>query len=382
MRLRSGCSTRTKTSGSLASSCWRKGEKGGKQPEQPRQHEPPTYGTDGTQGVTLNSPPAGSSRASTFVGPTGITSSSGPRHLHQHRPHLPLSPESCCCHHTKRPTTTTTTTTTTTYPPNDDDDDDDIKAELAELRAKEERRRAQRRASKARCRARHANRVAASKRRKTHLVSLDDDDDDDDDNDDDDVCDVYKEVAKLRAKEARRLAQRRAQRARYRAKYADRIAAYQKQYYAMNAERLRAYKRQYYRSEAGQRWEKQYLVKKREAAALRGSMVRKRTEEKRQALGPFKLTVTMEDFMQDFCNTLSSTQEDSMDQPSAPTIMDMDSGVLHSLDHSVCDMWDDGKGFLDNLLDDLSSSSDDSLFDFLIDMMQEDPSFDLDDFVT
>jgi len=62
--------------------------------------------------------------------------------------------------------------------------------------------------------------------------------------------------------------------------------------------------------------------------------------------------------------------------------MDMDSGVLHSLDHSVCDMWDDGKGFLDNLLDDLPSSSDDCLFDFLIDMMEEDSSLDLDDFVT
>ena len=134
-------------------------------------------------------------------------------------------------------------------------------------------------------------------------------------------------------------------------------------------------------------------------------MVQKRTEEKRQALGPFKLTVTLEDFMQDFHDSLSPTPEDSMDQPEV--IMDMDSGVLHPLDHSVCDesslsscdMWDDGKGFLDNLLDDLpSSSSDDSLldnllddlsssddcmFDFLTDMMlQEDPSFDLDDFVT
>jgi len=308
-----------------------------------------------------------------------------------------LSPESCCqctCHHTKRPTTTTTTTTTTTYPPNDDDDD--IKAKLAELQAKEERRLAQRRVIKARYRARHADRVAASKeryrakRRKTHLVSFDDEDDDDEDDDDD----VYKEVAELRAKEERRLAQRRAERARYRAKHADRISAYQKWYYAANAERLRAYKRQHYRSEAGQRWQKQYLAKKREASALRGAMVQKRTEEKRQALGPLKLTVTLEDFMQDFCNSLSPTQEDSMDQPSAPTIMDMDSGVLDPLDHSVCDesslsscdMWDDGKGFLDNLLeelDDLSSSSDDSLFDFLNDMMQEeDPSFDLDDFVT
>jgi len=301
-----------------------------------------------------------------------------------------LPPESCCqctCHHTKRPNTTTTTTTT--YPPNDDDDD--IKAELAELRAKEERRLAQRRVIKARYRARHPDRVAASKERyrakrhKTHLVSFDDEEDDDD---------VYKEVAELHAKEARRQAQRRAEGARYRAKHADRISEYQKWYYATNAEQLRAYKRQHYRSEAGQRWQKQYLAKKREASALRGPMVRKRTEEKRQALGPLKLTVTLEDFMQDFCNSLSPTPEDSMDQPSAPSIMDMDSGVLHSLDHSVCDesspsscdMWDDGKGFLDNLLEELDdlSSSDDSLFDFLIDMMQEeeDPSFDLDDFVT
>ena len=134
-------------------------------------------------------------------------------------------------------------------------------------------------------------------------------------------------------------------------------------------------------------------------------MVQKRTEEKRQALGPLKLTVTLEDFMVDFCNSLSPSPEDSMDQPE--DTMDMDSGVLHPLDSSVCDesslsscdMWDDGKGFLDNLLDDLpSSSSDDSLldnllddlsssddcmFDFLTDMMlQEGPSFDLDDFVT
>ena len=133
-------------------------------------------------------------------------------------------------------------------------------------------------------------------------------------------------------------------------------------------------------------------------------MVQKTTEEKRQALGPLKLTVTLEDFLQDFHDSLSPSPGDSMDQPEV--ITDMDSGVLHPQDHSVCDesslsscdMWDDGKGFLDNLLDDLPSSSDDSLsdnllddlsssddclFDFLTDMMlQEDPSFDLDDFVT
>ena len=378
MRLRSGVSS-TKTSRSLGRNCLRREESEEKQPRQSRQHGTPTCNSTGTRAATRNSPPSGTSGASTSAGPTGTTNSSGPRHLHQHRPHLPLSPESCqcTCHHTKRPTTTTTTT----YPPNDDDDD--IKAKLAELQAKEERRLAQRRVMKARYRARHADRVAASKeryrakRRKTHLVSFDDDDDD-----------VYKEVAELRAKEERRLAQQRAERARYRAKHADRISAYQKWYYATNKERLRTYKRQYYRSEAGQRWQKQYLVKKREAVALRGPMVRKRTEEKRQALGPLKLTVTLEHFMQDFHDSLSPNPEDSMDQPE--TITDMDSGVLHPLDYSVCDesslsscdMWDDGKGFLDNLLDDLSSS-DDCLFDFLTDMMlQEDPSFDLDDFVT
>jgi len=104
--------------------------------------------------------------------------------------------------------------------------------------------------------------------------------------------------------------------------------------------------------------------------------------------------VTLEDFMQDFHDSLSPTPEDSMDQPAAITVTDMDSGELHPMDHAVCDesslsscdMWDDGRGFLDNLLEELddlpSSSSDDSLFDFLTDMMQEDPSFDLDDFVT
>jgi len=124
----------------------------------------------------------------------------------------------------------------------------------------------------------------------------------------------------------------------------------------------------------------------------------------------------LEDFMQDFHDSLSPTPEDSVDQPAAITVTDMDSGELHPMDHAVCDesslsscdMWDDGKGFLDNLLEELSdvpsssssddsgflvnlleelgdlpsSSSDDSLFDFLTDMMQEDPSFDLDDFVT
>ena len=104
--------------------------------------------------------------------------------------------------------------------------------------------------------------------------------------------------------------------------------------------------------------------------------------------------------MTDFHDSLSPSPEDSLDQPG--TLMDMDSEVFHPLDHSVCDesslsscdMWDDGKGFLpsssddsllDNVLEELDDlpSLDDAFLDFLTDMIQEeDPSFDLDDFVT
>ena len=393
------------TSESLGKRCLRKGGKGGCSPKQPKQHATPTCNNSGTRAVTRKSPPRGTSGASTSAGPTGTTSSRGPGHphqhlmggpAHQHRPPRPRSPErEVRRSHRRRPPVN--------YKENDDlndsdsndndlndndfndsdsndndlndsdsndndlndsdSNDDDILAELAELRAKQERRRAQQKASRARRKARKA------KGSETPLVSVEDD--------------VYQQVAKLRAKEARRRAQRRAESNRYRARHRDRIAAYQKQYYALNVERLRAYKREYYRSKAGRQWQQQYNARKREAAALTRAMVRKRTEEKRQALGPLKLTVTVEDFMSDFCHTLSPSPEDAMDQSS--TLMDMDSGVVHPLDHSVgdessCDMWDDGKGFLDNLLDDLSS--DESLFDFVNDMMEEDPSFDLDDFVS
>ena len=161
----------------------------------------------------------------------------------------------CTCHRTKRPTT---------Y--RQSDDDDDVYDELVELRAKEERRQAPRRGSRARYRARHPDRVAASKqryrakRRKTHLVSFDDDDDD--------VCGVYDELAELHAKEARRRAQQRATSARYRARHPDRVSVYQKRYYDTHAEQLQAYQRQRRQSEEGQRWKEQFRAKKREAAAL------------------------------------------------------------------------------------------------------------------
>jgi len=117
----------------------------------------------------------------------------------------------------------------------------------------------------------------------------------------------------------------------------------------------------------------------RRLARQSGQTQRERTAEKLQALGPLKLTVTLEDFMQDFWDSLSPTQDDSMDKDLVPpcasdsmTVTDMDSGDLHPLDHSAwvesslssCDMWNDGSSFLDNLLEelsDLSSSSDDSL---------------------
>ena len=330
---------------------------------------------------------------------TGATNSSDLSHPHQHRRHL-LMPhvkrvQQCCrctCHRTKRPTTTTTTT----YPPNDDDDD--VYDELRKLQAKEAQRLARRRASRARYRARHPDRVIASnqryraKRRKTHPVSFDDYDDDDDDDD------VYGALAELHAKEARRRAQERASSARYRARHPDRVSGYQKRYYETQAEQLRAYQRQRYHSEAGQRWKEQFRARKREAAALlarqRGSMERQRTAEKLQALGPLTLTVTLEDFMQDFDDSLASTPEDSMDPPYARTITDMDSGdhtVCDESSLSSCDMWDDGKGFLDNLLEELSdlpsSSLDDSLYGLLRDMSvdegtPQDSSFDLDDFVS
>ena len=354
----------------------------------------------------------------TIAAATGAISSSALSHPHQHRRHL-LMPhvkrvKQCCrctCH--RRPTITTT------YPPNDDD----VYNELAELRAKEERRQALRRASRARYRARHPDRVAASrkryraKRRKTNPVSFDDDDDDDDD-------DVYGALAELHAKEAQRRAQRRAASARYRARHPDRVVAtqeryrekhprYQKRYYDTHVERLRTYQRQRRQSEEGQRWKEQFRARKREAAALlarqREPMQRQRTVEKLQALGPLTLTVTLEDFMRDFDDSLASTPEEDKDPPCAMTITDMDSGDLHPLDHAVCDesslsscdMWNDGRGFLDNLLEelsdlpsssddslcDLSSSSDDSLYGLLRDMSvdewtPQDSCFDLDDFVT
>ena len=201
---------------------------------------------------------------------------------------------------------------------------------------------------------------------------------------------------------------------------AERLAYYQR-YYQTHTEWIRRYQRQYHRSERGLA----VLPKRRKLCALahaRGPAERERTAEKLQALGPLSLTVSVEDFMHGFWDSLSPrtsargpaerertgeklqtlgplsltvSVEDVMQgfldslspAQEAMTIMDMDSGVLHPLDSS-CDMWDDGKGFLDNLLQELSdlpSPSDNSLYGllrYLGPWSPQDSDFDLEDFLS
>ena len=403
MRLRSGQSTMT-TSGRMGRNCLRREGKGGRSPRQSRQHGTPTCNSTGTRAATHNSPPSGTSGASTSAAPIGAMSLSGPRHPRQPRRPRPRSRESCYpCGRQGL----TSSPQNDSDSDDDDDDEDDIYKKAAEILAKEKNRLVHRRAMKARYRDRDPERFAEQKRRAQARYRAKHPDR------------IAEQNRQYRAKNRERLIERSRQYriknheriAEQRRQYRERCRARIKEYYKDHAEQLREYKRQFYRSEAGQRWQKQYLVRKRESSALlrrqRGPMVQKTTEEKRQALGPLKLTVTLEDFMQDFHDSLSPSPEDSVDQPG--TLMDMDSGVFHPMDYSVgdesslssCDMWDDGKGFLDNLLDDLSSSSsddsllnnllddlslsssDDCFFDFLTDMMlPEDSSFDLDDFVS
>ena len=266
--------------------------------------------------------------------------------------------------------------------PTTDTPNDDILNELAQLRAKEARRRAGVRAARARYRARHPERIAAQKRRYR-------------------ARHPEREAARKQRYRARHPERITARNQRYRARHAERVAAhsqgyrernrescraYARQYYKDHTERLLEQKKQYYYSEAGQRWQKQYRARKAERAALlrrqRGSMVQKRTKEKRQALGPLTLTVALEDFMQDFYDTLSPCPEDCMDQPE--TITDYSVGNESSLSSS-CDMWDEGKGFLNNLLEDLPSPSDDSLYEVLRDLgpwSPQESDFDLEDFVS
>ena len=279
------------------------------------------------------------------------------------------------------PTTRTVTIVTTNWPPRRIPPTTTSSMNSHSSGAKEARRRAGVRAARARYRARHPERIAAQKRRYR-------------------ARHPEREAARKQRYRARHPERITVRNQRYRARHAERVAAhsqgyrernrescraYARQYYKDHTERLLEQKKQYYYSEAGQRWQKQYRARKAERAALlrrqRGSMVQKRTEEKRQALGPLTLTVALEDFMQDFYDTLSPCPEDCMDQPE--TITDYSVGNESSL--SSCDMWDEGKGFLDNLLEDLPSPSDDSLYEVLRDLgpwSPQESDFDLEDFVS
>ena len=258
--------------------------------------------------------------------------------------------------------------------------DDESPDELAQLRAKEDQRLARRRVVNARYRARHPQRVAAQRQ-------------------------------SYRARHPERVA---AQKRRYRARHPEREAARKQRYRARHPERVAAQKRRYRAKkrkglpltddddddEMAERQTTQPRYRTRYANRIaRGLAERQRTQEKQQALGPLSLTVRVDDFMQGFWDSLSPRSSatgplsltvrvgdfrqgfwDSFSPGQEVIIMDRASGTL--LDSS-CDLWDEEKGFLDNLLDDLPSSDDSLLLDlddFLTDMM-EDSSFDLDEFV-
>ena len=268
----------------------------------------------------------------------------------------------------------------------------------------------------------------------------------DDDSDDDDSPD---ELAQLRAKEAQRRARRRVTNARYRARHPERVAAQRQSYRARHPERVAA-QRQRYRARHPERvaaQKQRYRAKKRKAIPLtdddddddemaefqtsqpryqtryacriaRGLAERQRTQEKRQALGPLSLTVRVDDFMQGFWDSLSprtsatgpTERERTVEKvqalgplsltvrvedfrqgfwdsfsPAQEARTIMDSGALHPLDSS-CDMWDDGRGFLDNLLlESTDVPSDESLYSLLHDLgpwSPQEADFDLEDFVS
>ena len=269
---------------------------------------------------------------------------------------------------------------TTTDATNDDSDDDDSPDELAQLRAKETQRRARRRVTNARYRARHPERIAAQRQ-------------------------------SYRARHPERVT---AQKRRYRARHPEREAARKQRYRARHPERVAAQNRRYRAKkrkglpltdddddEMGERQTSQPRYQTRYACRIaRGLAERQRTQEKRQALSPLSLTVRVDDFMQGFWDSLSprtsatgpTERERTMEKVQASLspgqevmIMDRASGALHPLDSS-CDLWDEGKGFLDNLLQESTDvPSDDSLQDVFHDLgpwSPQESDFDLEDFVS
>ena len=282
-------------------------------------------------------------------------------------------------------------------PPNDDSDDspdeltttmdttsddDDSPDELAQLRAKEAQRRARRWVVNARYRARHPQRVAAQRQ-------------------------------SYRARHPERVA---AQKRRYRANHPEREAARKQRYRARHPDRVAAQKRRYRAKkrkglpltdadddEMAERQTSQPRYRTRYANRIaRGLAERQRTQEKHQALGPLSLTVRVDDFMQGFWDSLSPRPSatgslsltvrvgdfrqgfwDSFSPGQEVIIMDRASGA--PLDCS-CDLWDEEKGFLDNLLQESTDvPSDDSLQDVFHDLgpwSPQESDFDLEDFVS
>ena len=184
---------------------------------------------------------------------------------------------------------------------------------------------------------------------------------------------------------------------------------YQKRYREKNRERLREYGRQYYRNRG--EYSRQYYRDHRESILMRQEQYRqhyepwkkparqfmveyqekrdktfgmtlqrqldyfhsenKRTEEKLKGLGPQKLMVTLTDclksppppsmdqctpvvtYLETFCQSLNEDEENVsfMDLLNGPTILNLDSHIIHTMDQHVWDM--DANQWLDELMTDL-----------------------------
>ena len=234
-------------------------------------------------------------------------------------------------------------------------------SEVAEILAKEQRRQTLRRASRARYRARHPERVAAEKRR-------------------------------YRARYPEKVA---AEKQRYGEKRRAKAREACRRYYAKHREERRAYFKERDQTEHRRPWMAQYRVKRRKAVAL-AAREKQRTLEKIKSLGPLKLTIELEDcmkpipvetYLETFCESLEVGPQPSFCELLNDSLTDLDLG-----DPPVWEQW------LDDLLDDLSMDSDlssssfcdlssddlSSLCDLLPDewAQPKEADFDLDDFVS
>ena len=240
-----------------------------------------------------------------------------------------------------------------------------------------ENRRARRRREKARYRAKHAEKLAEQKKR-------------------------YRERNRDKIAEAKKQYKKQC-RETHRENYRERKAECQKRYRDRHLERCREYARQYYythkeeRSQYYKRYRKERKRKKEEAT--RPFMVeyqekrdntfgmtlqrqldyfhseKKRTEEKLKALGPQKMTIVLTDYLKSppppsmnqctpivayletFCQSLNEDEENVslMDLLKGPTITNLDSGQMETMDQHVWDQ--DANQWRDHLIGDLEDPS-------------------------